>query len=146
MKFTNHFDDVVGAGESITTESGSFKAIASVAYDESYHIDDDDCHHPDQKVTGCNDEHYAELLAARKAWVDNEWYYGVLTVDVYFNNHKFGSASLFGLEINYPKSENNPNPNNYLQDVANELLSEAMADAMETLADLVNAYHKECTV
>lgn len=60
---------------------------------------------------------------AMKAWCDNEWFWcgivlSVSRAEIELDNH---AASLWGIECNYPDSDNE-----YLTDVANELLPEAI--------------------
>lgn len=121
--FKDNFDSFVCEGDTISTEAEGFTITARIEYDFQYGIDDDDCHNIDQSVTGCNDEQHATILENRKAWFNNEWWYGgvVLSISkagVVLDEH---AESLWGIEINYPGSDNN-----YLRDVANELLSDTI--------------------
>lgn len=68
-----------------------------------------------------------------QAWREDEWFYCgiVLTVSragIILDDH---AASLWGIEANYPDSDNA-----YLTDVANELLPEALDAARAALATL----------
>jgi len=76
-------------------------------------------------------EHDFKVL---KAWCNDEWRYVgvVLSVSkngVSVNEH---AASLWGIEANYPDSDNS-----YLTDVANELLGEALEVAKNSLKNMV---------
>jgi hypothetical protein len=133
LGFTDKFDSFVCMGDSISVDHDGFTITARIEYDDQYKIDDDDVHNVDQSVTGCDEEQYQTLLKNRQAWMENEWWYGgvVLSVsknDIVLDDH---AASLWGIEVNYPTSDNG-----YLTDVANELLSEALErghDAIESL-------------
>ncbi len=121
--FTEKFDTFVCMGDTISTEVDGFTITARIEYDQDYRIDDDDSHNIDQSVTGCDDEQQAELIAARNAWYNDEWWYGgvVLSVSkagVVLTDH---AASLWGIDINHPCGNND-----YLTEVANELLAEAV--------------------
>lgn len=129
--FTKKFDRYACEGDSIECTIDGFDAVARIVRDNDAHIDDDDCHNIDQKVTGCNEEQQAKLLDARKAYMNDEWFYCGIVVDVSKRGIKLGSASLWSIECNYPDSDND-----YLSEVANELLPEAIADAKNILAEL----------
>ena len=60
------------------------------------------------------------------AWKNDEWFYCgvILTVEIEGITLNRFAASLWGIEANYPDSENA-----YLTEVATELLPEAMAEA-----------------
>lgn len=123
--FKENFDSFVCTGDSIQLDAEGFTVTARIEHDCQYHIDDDDCHNPDQSVTGCNDEQYATLLENRQAWMDNEWFYcgvvlSVSKAGVVLDDH---AVSLWGIEANYPTGDNS-----YLRDVANELLSDAVEE------------------
>lgn len=84
-------------------------------------------------------ERYAEKAAkqdykALESWCRNDWFYGGIVVTVKKNGitlcDKY-KAALWGIEINYPRSDNNR-----LLETANELANEALAIAKETLAKL----------
>ena len=130
--FTQSFDSYVCGGDAITCDVDGFTITARVERDVDYRIDDDDCHNTDQSVTGCDDEQFARLLECRKAWFNDEWFYCGIVLTVSRNGIEIDdhAASLWGIEANYPDSDNS-----YLRDVANELLSEALDAARVTLAD-----------
>ena len=79
----------------------------------------------------------ARQYAARAARADfdalrdflrGEWFYVGVKVTVSYKHTELGTASLWRVDCNYPGSDNS-----YLDDVAAELLREAVADARETL-------------
>lgn len=117
--FTQKFDKYVCDGDSITCELGNLTIRAKVDRDYTYQIDDDDCHNPDQTVTGCDDEQQAKLMEARKAYFRNKWWYGIVILSAEIDGVEFLDFvdSLGGIEVNYPGSDNS-----YLWQVANEML------------------------
>jgi hypothetical protein len=70
---------------------------------------------------------------ALKAWCNDEWHYVGVRLAVFRAGVPLAShaASLWGIEANYPGSDNA-----YLQEVANELLPEALDVARKQLAKL----------
>ena len=124
--FTTNFDSFACEGDSIECERKGFRYVARIERDIDYRIDDDDCHNPDQSVTGCDDEQFQRLLEARAAWFNDEWFYCGVVIDVYAGDVCIieHAASLWGIECNYPQGDNK-----YLRDVANELLDEAESEA-----------------
>jgi len=132
--FTQKFDIFACEGDSIECEREGFTVIARIESDNSYRIDHDDTHNPDQSVTGCDDAQQAKLLEARQAWFDDEWFYCGIVISVSRNGVELDdhAASLWGIECNYPG-----NDNSYLQTVANELLEEAIEDAKGQRARII---------
>lgn len=131
--FTRNFDQYTCIGDSIECEIDGYTVTARIEFDQDYKIDDDDCHNPDQAVTGCDDEQFARLLKNREAWFNDEWFYcgvvlSVSRAGVTLDDH---AASLWGIECNYPDGDNS-----YLREVANELLPEAIKSAERILESL----------
>ena len=124
-KFTEQFDSFICVGDSIDIDVGNVTYRATVHHDEDNGIDDDDSHNVDQKVTGCNDEQQKELIAAREAWFNNEWFFCGIVLDKITTCPECNQestenlGSLWAIEANYPDSNNK-----YLRDIANELLEE----------------------
>lgn len=121
--FTKKFGSYVCEGDTIKASHKGIDLIATIIRDPDYQIDDDDSHNIDQSVTGCDDAQQKELLAAREAWLNGEWFYCGIVISGYvdgilINDH---AASLWGIECNYPRTDNS-----YLVEVANELLEEAI--------------------
>jgi len=60
------------------------------------------------------------------AWKNDDWFYCGVILSVALEGITLDrfAASLWGIEANYPDSDNS-----YLSEVANELLSEALAEA-----------------
>ena len=121
--FAEKFDSHVRDGDSIRVMIEGIEYTAKIHYDHHCHIDDDDCHNPDQTVTGCSDSEQEKLLAARKAYHNGEWFYCGIVISAQFRGVtiEFHATSLWGIEANYPGSDND-----YLSAVANELLNEAI--------------------
>lgn len=121
--FIDKFDTSVCDGDTIVTKRGKWTITATVVFDEASTIDDDDMHNPNQLVTGCTDYEFERLMAARKAWFNNEWYYCGIVLSVSYNGKEIDdhAASLWAIDANYPGSDNG-----YLTDVANELIDEAI--------------------
>jgi hypothetical protein len=138
-RFESVFDDYVMVGDRIYAEIDGFSIAARIEYDQDRRIDDDDCHNPDRSVTGCNDEQQAKLMKARDAWVKDEWFYCGVVLSVCKNGVSLDkhAASLWGIEANYPKNcSSSDRPNDYLTEVANELLDEALNRGKEFLQTL----------
>ena len=131
--FTEQFDNFVCFGDSISCEVDGLMVTARIEHDIDYHIDDDDCHNTDQSVTGCNDEQFAKLLDARKAWLNDEWHYCSVVLSVAKNGIDLDhyAASLHGIDVNYPGSNNA-----HLNEIAAELLPEAIEAGKSTLKQL----------
>ena len=133
MKFEKGFDGYVCPGDVITTTVEGFEIAARIEHDFETHIDDDNVHNVDQTVTCCNVEQRKALLAARESWLRGEWQYvgvvlSVARAGVVLDEY---AASLWGICCNYPDGDNE-----YISDVANELLPEAVQAAETTLAKL----------
>jgi hypothetical protein len=147
MTFTERFDSYVCPGDTITCEADGFIVTARIA--------PDDCPDPpDQRQDGfwpslyINDPGFigpgngfrerfakaqAEAEAVMEAWRKGDWFYcgivlSVTLEGVTLNAH---AASLWGVEANYPGSDNA-----YLAEVADELLPEALDAARAVLARL----------
>lgn len=126
--FTKGFDKYVCQGDSISTQVGPLTIKARIEYDHDYRIDDDDCHNVDQTVTGCDDEQQNRLLNAREAWCRDEWFYAGVMLSIKFDEILIDDhfAALWGIEVNYPDSDNS-----YLLEVANQLLTENLDKIQE---------------
>jgi hypothetical protein len=131
--FTEKFNSYVVPGDSISTEVEGFKLVAKLEHDNYYGIDDDDMHNPDQTVTGVDQAGQEKILAARKAYQNGEWAYGGIVIESSYKGVPLvsHSASLWGIEYNYPEQSNE-----YLTEVANELLPEALEEAKSVLAEM----------
>ena len=140
MTFTQKFDDFVCEGDSITCEVDGYTITARISHDDTPDA-------PDERQDGFwpslypNDAGFigsgngwrdrfgkAQAKAERvmAAWKDDEWYYCGVILSVAIDGLTLDdhAASLWGIEANYPDSDNA-----YLTEVANELLSEALETA-----------------
>lgn len=68
---------------------------------------------------------------ALKAWCDDEWFWCGVVVTVSRNGIELATESLWGIECNYPDSDNS-----HLGDVARELATEAIETARDAIAAL----------
>ena len=140
MSFTQKFESFVCLGDSISCEVGAYTVTARICQDDTPD-------RPDQRQDGFWPSLYkddagfigagngfrdrfekaqAKAQAIMEAWENDEWFYCgiILSVnmqDVELTDH---AASLWGIEANYPESKNE-----YLSEVANELLEEALVAA-----------------
>lgn len=132
-KFDGKFGPYCCEGDSIECVVEGLRIVARIIRDTDSHIDDDDSHNVDQSVTGCDAEQQRRLLAARKAWFDDEWFYCGVELSVYLDSTPLAefAASLWSIECNYPGSDNS-----YLTEVANELLPEALAVGRDAALNL----------
>jgi hypothetical protein len=83
-----------------------------------------------QRATRAAERDFAVL----KAWCDDEWWYCGIAVTVECNGVELTDTydhALWGVECNYPNSKNE-----YLAEVANELLGDAIDAAKAKLAEL----------
>ena len=128
--FTEKFDSYVCIGDTITCEVEGFTLVACIEHDVTHHIDDDDCHNIDQEVTGCDAAQQKKLIEARKAYFADDWFYCGVVISVSRNGVGISehAASLWGIECNYPGSNNA-----YLSEVASELIDDALSCARDSL-------------
>ena len=140
MTFTEKFGSFVCLGDSITCEVDGFTITARIAHDDTPDA-------PDQRQDGFwpslypNDAGFigagngwrdryakaqAKAEAAMAAWKNDEWFYCGVVLSVAIDGLELTdhAASLWGIEANYPDSDNA-----YLTEVANELLSETLEAA-----------------
>ena len=147
MTFKERFQTFVCEGDSITCEVAGFEIIARIVRDDCPDA-------PDERQDGFWPSLYkdapgfigpgpnhrqrfaeaqAKAEAVMEAWRRDEWFYcgivlSVALEGVELENH---AASLWGIEANYPDSDNA-----YLTDVANELLPEALDAGRAVLSRL----------
>ena len=148
MAFRERFDRYVCEGDSIACEIDGFRITARIVRD--------DCpDRPDQRQDGfwpslyINDPGFigpgnnfrerlakaqAEAEAVMEAWRKDEWFYCgiVLAIECEGVELEPHAASLWGIEANYPGSDNA-----YLSEVADELLLEALAAGRAALKRLM---------
>ncbi|MEL8055193.1 MAG: hypothetical protein AAGK66_03485 [Pseudomonadota bacterium] len=137
MAFTTRFQSFVCEGDSISCEVAGFEVIARIVRDDCPDA-------PDERQDGFWPSLYkdapgfigpgnnfrqrfakaqARAEAVMEAWRQDEWFYCGIVLSVSFEGVELEShaSSLWGIEANYPDSDNA-----YLTDVANELLPEAL--------------------
>ena len=145
--FTERFSSFVCPGDVITCEIEGFTVSARI-------IPDDCPDPPDQRQDGFWPSLYkdapgfigpgnnfrarfakaqAEAEAIMEGWRKGEWFYCGIVLSVSVDGVELAphAASLFGLEANYPETDNS-----YLTEVAENLLPDAMTAAREVLARL----------
>lgn len=98
-----------------------------------------------QAPKGCNPRRLRKYVAAAehdfdmlKAWCDDRWHYVGVVISVEFDGIMLDrfAASLWGIECDYPATPNNE----YLDDVANELISEAFEAGRAKIDHLVHEF------
>jgi hypothetical protein len=152
MMFAQSFQSYVCPGDVISCEAGPFTVLAQV-------VPDDCPDAPDQRQDGFWPSLYigapgfigpgngfrqrfaeaqAKAEAVMEGWRRGDWFYCGIVLSVSLDGVDLAphAASLWGIEANYPDTDNS-----YLTEVAGELLNEALAAARETLARL--AAHDE---
>ena len=140
MTFTEKFGSYVCLGDTITCEVDGFTVTARIAHDDTSDA-------PDQRQDGFWPSLYpneagfigsgngfrdryakaqAKAEAVMAAWKNDEWFYSGVILSVAIDGLELTdhAASLWGIESNYPDSNNA-----YLTEVANELLPEALEAA-----------------
>jgi hypothetical protein len=138
--FTTDFPSPASAGDEITARVGSIVLTAFVVYDDDRGIDDDEVHVEDRAHDaweGATDETYERAMAARAAWLRDEWFYCGIRICASIAGMQIGHvASLWGIECNYPVADPHGLPDNsYLREIANELLPEAIEAARQGVAE-----------
>ena len=140
MTFSQKFDDYVCLGDTITCTVDGYTVTARIAHDETRDAPDErqdgfwpSLYKDDAGFIGAGNgwrdrfdkaQAFAERVMA--AWKNDDWFYCGVILSVAIEGitlDKF-AASLWGIEANYPDSDNA-----YLTEVANELLGEAMLAA-----------------
>jgi hypothetical protein len=151
MSFTQGFDSYVCIGDSITCTVEGYTIRA--------HIErDDDSAPPDERSDGfwpSLDPESAGFIGNKSdrtlrretawakhvldAWKNDDWFYCGVCLTVSRNGVElvgpYGHA-LWGIECNYPAKTKSDKPNDYLRDVANENLPEALAAAKAKMREL----------
>lgn len=143
--FTTSFAAFVSPGDALTCKAGPFTVLARIM--------PDDCPDaPDQRQDGFwpsldagapgfigpGPIHRQRFARAQKkaeaimeGWRKGDWFYCGIVLSVSLEGVEIApqAASLWGIEANYPDTDNS-----YLTEVANELLPEALAAARGTVA------------
>ena len=154
MKFDKPFDNYVCAGDKITATVGKLSFRARIECDDTPDAPDErqdgfwPSDNPDD--SGWVGEN-GDLATAQKraqhvmdSWRTDEWFFCGVVVSVWVGDHILDdhAASLWGIEANYPASEDCPTPNDYLTEVARELLPEAIDAARLEIDGLLESCEK----
>jgi hypothetical protein len=149
MKFTTPFTAPAYVGESIGCSKGPFVAWATLIIDDCPDKPDQRCdgfwpslapndpgYIGDGKTVSDHNDAMAKAEAVMKAFDAGEWFYVGVRVAVSlqrdgYDEISLGEARLYGVECNYPGSDNS-----YMLVVANELLREALGYAKEALGEI----------
>ncbi len=118
-KFNKAFKPFSCEGDMITTEIDGWTITARIERDNDTRPDDFDCFDPEQI----------------EAWKNDEWFYCGVVLAVEKNGVTLSkhAASLWGVECNYPGSKNE-----YLTEVSNELLDEAIEQGKQELNYMIH--------
>ncbi|MEE9271655.1 MAG: hypothetical protein V3U57_00020 [Robiginitomaculum sp.] len=137
LEFAEQFLPYVCLGDSISVDVGDYTITARIAHDDTVDKPDErqDGFWPslDPKAAGFIragngwrkrfEEQQAKAESVMAVWLNDEWFYCGIILSVTIDETELTdhAASLWGIEANYPDSDNA-----YLSQVANELLSEAL--------------------
>ena len=140
MTFTQKFDAYICIGDTITCTVDGYTVTARITHDETPDAPDErqdgfwpSLYKDDAGFIGSGNgwrdrfakaQAHAERVMA--AWKNDEWYYCGVILSVAIDGLTLDrfAASLWGIEANYPDSDNA-----YLTEAANELLPEALEAA-----------------
>lgn len=147
MRFPGKFDSFVCEGDAIACEIDGFEIVARIVRDDcpdapderqdgfwpSYDIGAPGFFGPGNKFRTRFAEAHKRAEEIMAAWKNDEWFYcgivlSIAREGVTLDDH---AACLFGIEANYPDSDNS-----YLTEVANELLAETLDAGRAALARL----------
>jgi len=145
MCFTTKFESFVCEGDSLTCEAAGFEMTARIVRDDCTDAPNErqdgfwpSLYKDAPGFIGAGPNHrerfaqaQARAEAVMEAWRKDKWFYCGIVLSVAFEGVELDShaASLWGIEANYPDSDNA-----YLTDVANELLPEALDAGRAVLA------------
>jgi len=117
MKFNEKFDKYVCINDTIETEIDGLTVTARIEFDQDTKPSDFDCY----------------SKSTIKKWENDEWFFCGVVLSVSKNGVVLSghASSLWGIECNFSKS------NEYLDEVANELLPEAIEEGNRILAKLL---------
>ena len=140
MTFSQKFHSYVCIGDTITCTVDGYTVTARISHDETPDAPDErqdgfwpSLYKGDAGFIGAGngwrdrfDKAQARAEAVMAAWKNDEWYYCGVILSVAIDGLTLDrfAASLWGIEANYPDSDNA-----YLTEVANELLPEALEAA-----------------
>jgi len=142
--FTTGFSTHASAGDAIYCTVDDFEITARLEYDDTGDKPDerDDGFWPSTNPDSAGyigeggnfAEQQAKAERVMQAWLDDEWFYVGVCLEVrkacVLLTREYSNA-LWGVECNYPDSDNA-----YLLEVANDLIPEALNEARAKLAEL----------
>lgn len=142
MPFATGFQKFACEGDTITCDVDGFTVTARIVRDDCTDKPDerDEGFWPsrDKDAAGyvLPENYDSEMEKAKRAmaaWESDEWFYCGISLSVSRNDIVLDAhaASLWGIECNYPDSDNS-----YLTETANELLDEAVASGKAILRKL----------
>ena len=153
MSFAERFASFVCPGDALTCEVDGFAVAARIVLDDCPDAPDKrqegfwpSLYINDPGFIGPGPNHRERLAKARteadaimEAWRKGDWFYCGIVLSVSFEGIELArhAASLWGVEANYPGSDNA-----YWTEVADGLLSEALKTACEATERLCVAYHQ----
>jgi len=110
----------------------SWEATAKLVHDCDSTIDNYDCYSIEQAIADkLPKKEIAKLTELRESYLRQEWCFVGVVVKVYKCGIELGEFSLWGLECGQPGSDND-----YLNEVANDCLIEAIDEAERNLERL----------
>lgn len=140
MTFTDAFQSFVCVSDTITCDVDGFTITATIYSDDtpdapderqdgfwpSLYKDAPGFIGPGNNFRQRFDEAQAKAEKIMQAWRDDEWFYCGIVLSAHIDEIEIDkhAASLWGIEANYPDTDNA-----YLTQVANELLDEALESA-----------------
>lgn len=154
-QFTSSFDNYACEGDTIEASVNGFDITARLVRDDTPDAPDErqDGYWPslDKNDPGYIGERDAQEFsrqmdrakAVMEAWKNDEWFYCGVALSISRNGVCLDdhAASLWGIECNYPKDETRDyEPNSYLTEVANELLSEALDEGTKAMKKLMQGW------
>ncbi len=150
MAFTETFQHFVCVGDSITCEHDGYTFTATIEQDDTLDAPDErqggfwpSLYIGDAGFIGAGNgfrdrfaKAQAHAEAVMQAWKNDEWFYCGIVISATYNGVLVDErcASLWGIEANYPDSDNS-----YLNEVAIELLAEAIPNAAAARAAVLVA-------
>lgn len=144
--FTKHFDSFVCEGDKITCDVDGFTCTARLYHDDCADapderqdgfwpsLDPQDAGYIGPKSKRTLAREMAKARAIMDAWKNDEWHYYGVAVTVEREGVQLVGRydhALWGIEGNYPGTDNS-----YFQEVANELLDEALSAARAKVSAL----------
>jgi hypothetical protein len=139
--FNSNFGAYVCVGDFISQSIDGFTCVATIHHDDCGDKPDqrDDGFWPSRDKTAAGyvlpenfDVEQAKAENIMRAWKNDEWFYCGVVVTVSRADVELARESLWGVECNYPDSDNS-----YVTGVAGEVLSEALAAARAKISELI---------